>query len=159
MYDKVIFLDIDGVLNSDAFRVAANQHAQEIGNLDPITHIDTTRVLLVNDLLATSQAVICLSTSWCGVFGFEKTVEMLTRSALRTEAIVGQTPKLYGPRFSSPPPPRGDEINAWLKDNPTRSYVILDDNRPAGKGHPKRFVHVPDGLTKKHVSRAVQILT
>lgn len=158
MHDKIIFLDIDGVLNSDAFLRAANAHARKIGHLDPVTHIDASRVARLNDLLATSQAEVCLSTSWRVIFGLEKTVELLTKSGLRG-TIIGQTPKLHGPRFSSPPPPRGNEIQAWLSENPTRSYVILDDDQEAGVGHAKRFVCVPNGLTKRHVSRATRILT
>ena len=53
---KIIFLDIDGVLNSRIYDRKRNR--------DELTDIDETRLPLVKELVAATGAKIVLSSSW-----------------------------------------------------------------------------------------------
>ena len=157
---KIIFLDIDGVLNvipqgHDAF--GGIFHADFVDNLKRI--IDET------------DAKIVISSSWRHS-GLQKMLDMWEFRNLPGE-VIGVTPDLYrfldfeGERTMV----RGDEIQAILNIHPEIThYVILDDDTDMLKHQLGNFVQTsnninhPDcidigyGLTKECTNKAIRIL-
>jgi hypothetical protein len=157
---KVVFLDIDGVLNvipqgHDAF--GGIFHSDFVDNLKRI--IDET------------DAKIVISSSWRHS-GLQKMLDMWEFRNLPGE-VIGVTPDLYrfldfeGERTMV----RGDEIQAVLNIHPEIThYVILDDDTDMLKHQLGNFVQTsnninhPDcidigyGLTKECTNRAIRIL-
>jgi hypothetical protein len=110
---KVIFLDVDGVLNSiESVLVYSTSN-----KLCPV------RVGMVARLAKEADAKIVVSSSW-RVPGLENTKGSLAKAGATADLldrIIGQTPKLNTVR--------GEEIAAWLKEHPeVERYVILDDD-------------------------------
>lgn len=157
---KVIFLDIDGVLNvipqgHDAF--GGIFHSDFVDNLKRI--IDET------------DAKIIISSSWRHS-GLQKMLDMWEFRNLPGE-VIGVTPDLYrfldfeGERTMV----RGDEIQAVLNiHSEITHYVILDDDTDMLKHQLGNFVQTsnninhPDcidigyGLTKECTNKAIRIL-
>lgn len=121
---KVIFLDIDGVLN---WVGTEERHMGFIG-------LDPTRITQFNKITAAHpDAKIVISSTWRRTFiagsyqDLAGLAELLHKTGLVGE-VIGQTPM----RFSYVP--RGGEIRAWIEtweqENPNQqlNYVILDDD-------------------------------
>jgi hypothetical protein len=107
---SVLFLDIDGVLNSDRYR-----YLQPIGTLE-IEMFDPAAVATLNAITARWGLKIVVSSSWRTMPDLPR----LLRAKGVEAAIIGSTPSCAGPR--------GREIGQWLAEHPeVTSYVILDD--------------------------------
>ncbi len=153
---KVIFLDIDGVLNSRAY--------DRKRNWDELTNIDESRLPLVKNIVDETGARIVLSSTWkthwdklpekCDTDGIYIN-ETFSKFGLE---IYDKTPDL-GIDFDRP-----DEIKAWLDcaRETIESFVIIDDYRYAWGKLADRFVktnpHFGLGLEDEHVQKAVEIL-
>jgi hypothetical protein len=103
---KIVFLDIDGVLNT--------RHTQNPRNLPYI--VDKTLVRRLKRLLARTKAKVVLSSTWrydpAGLFSARR----------HGIPFIGCTPDL-------PHRARGKEIYAWLEKHPrVTRYAILDDD-------------------------------
>jgi hypothetical protein len=152
----LLFLDIDGVLNSGAFLVGLHQRGKQanVFLVDPregaVEHIDPVRIERLNRITEATGASIVLSTSWRCLFGPADTETMLRARGVAAP-IVGATPRIYDE-------PRGHEIATALLSHPGATYVVLDDDHDAGVGHGVRFVHVADGLEDSHVEAAIAVL-
>lgn len=146
---KVVFLDIDGVLNTP-------------GNyMDPVRGTDA----LENDLVKRARLVCrpadvywVLSSTWRLAYGLAQTVAALQRHGWpeAKEKNLGETP-------SYPNLPRGAEIRAWLGHHPDiTEYVIIDDDPNAGDGHDIDRRHVRTigsvGLTMRNCQNAIDKL-
>ena len=114
---KVIFLDIDGVLNCDRYLV--ENKCRGIG-------IDPERLELISDIVRASDANIVLTTSWRAHWSEkEEECDLLGKEINDAFAefgleVYGKTPSLYYNREQ--------EIKAWLEDNPeVTQFVIIDD--------------------------------
>lgn len=154
---KVIFLDIDGVLNvipqgNDRFGAIFHEHF--VDNLKRI--IDVT------------GAKIVISSTWRMGNGLEGMIEMWKLRNLPGE-VVGITPNLFV-NFNTTLC-RGKEIDAYLKDHPEVSnYVIIDDDSDMEPHQLENFVMTsgnvdhPDcvdlgyGLTNKCADWVIEIL-
>lgn len=134
---RVIFLDVDGVLNSVANRFDG---------------IDRVNVEQLNRLVEQTGAYVVISSTWRSL-GTPMVAEILRNHGF-TGDVRGITPHLLRSH-------RGLEIEAFLRepdDRPT-SIVILDDDNDMGAMLP--FLVQTDarvGLTDGDVERAVAIL-
>ena len=150
---KIIFLDIDGVLNSSAYD---RQRRTGDGN------IDRTRLALVKELVDKTGAVIVLSSSWrdhwekdadkCDETG----KEIISDFASAGLEIYDKTPKVGYLE-------RSEEIRMWLKENPdVQSFVIIDDHGYGWGDLSDNFVQtnyrIGMGLEQEHILRAIDIL-
>jgi hypothetical protein len=140
---KIIFLDIDGVLNGIAYQIAATE--------DP-PFIDKSRLPILRDIIDKSGAQVVLSSSWKRGWEAGCGFDLAFRQA--GIDIYDVTPNL-GRKHT--------EITAWLKEHPdTESFVILDDAEGGwGKLLPHVIITDPiheKGLENKHISYALQIL-
>lgn len=112
---NVLFLDVDGVLNSEAFY---HRHSPI-----PRPPLDRDAVALLDGLVRDANAAVVVSSAWRG--------HPLLGTWLRTHGfggqIVGQTPRLSGLD-------RGAEIAAWLLRHGRRveRFAILDDDDDMG---------------------------
>ncbi len=128
---KVIFLDIDGVLNSNFWN---DSHQKEISDG---TLIDEEKIKLLAWLVNSTKAKIILHSGWRVWFDNQlnpirkearRLVEMLAKEGL---AIDGVTPDLTTEeirrtkKFSMV---KADEILLWLKEHErVDAWVVLDD--------------------------------
>lgn len=148
---KVIFLDFDGVLNSDELFNANPARGHRIGlwyeQLDPFA------VARLNTIVALTGAEVVVSSSWRYVYNIEGLQSTLNDAGF-VGTVVDVTPK-------RPDSHRGAEINDWLDAQSKRpeAFVLLDDDT---KTEPLCDHHVltlmADGLQDRHVERAVRIL-
>lgn len=147
---KIIFLDIDGVLNSAEYD---RQRSENDGN------IDITRLPLLKELIDETKAVIVLSSSWRklwerGVCQFEEGKEINRIFNLYGLKIYDKTPVLGS---------RKAEITQWIKNHPeTKEYVILDDMLFGWEELAPFLVRtdgmVGRGLERSHIEKAKEIL-
>lgn len=131
--NRIIFLDIDGVLNSNQYFKSkfykdstADLSDAQVMMTEMHHMIDPDGVLLINRLVDESKAQVVLSSTWRGKFSpVEMTKLLKGRGA--TFTIIASTPKLFGK--ISARIPRGNEIKAYLKSLPKQpeAFVILDD--------------------------------
>ena len=152
--DKLIFLDIDGILDTYTSRY----------QLDPVL------MSRLGTLLERTGAKIVVSSSWRAL-DVAGTIEFMTdkdnpsvgeHPFPYTDRVVGITPILYSINDGDidRPATRGEEIAAYLKDNPCEHYVFLDDDRDMLPSQQAHFVPINDefGLTDTDMEKAIGIL-
>lgn len=126
----IIFLDIDGVLNTP------KTWGNHIPN--PASAIDHDKVHIVRLLQQKTGAEMVLSSTWRYAYGYERTLQLLVERGWpeAPKVFVGMTPVLHQAR--------GEEISAWLRLNPNvTQYVILDDDNSAmWPEHKLNFVQI-----------------
>lgn len=162
---KIIFLDIDGVLNSRTYGDSefylistAGMSDAEIMLIAHHTHLDPLAIKTLNDLVKRSGAEVVLSSTWRGKYTPEEMTAMLKDRGGDFD-IKASTPKLFGK--ISPRIPRGKEIAAYLSklEVQPESFVILDDHDDML--HLKPFLvqtTMEHGLTVEDVEKALKIL-
>lgn len=108
---KVIFLDIDGVMNSTDYIIKNN-----ITGL--ITEIDPKAIQMLKFALDVTGAQIVLSSSWRYCHICEELKELFSKYGINLNE---KTPELHTHK-------RGLEIKQYLKEHPNiEQYLILDD--------------------------------
>jgi hypothetical protein len=155
---KVIFLDVDGVLNSQK---SLKHGAVGFGKAQMDPKADSRLEKLVR---ATGSKIV-VSSSWRHIFELHQIQEMLKQAGAPTaaRAVIDRTPAGEGNR--------GAEIQEWLSLDPERSrvnpnhegieaYVIIDDNNQMTPEQQPHFVHTNPqvGLTDEDVVEAISIL-
>jgi hypothetical protein len=167
---KILFLDIDGVLNSDVYMATdayrdeclaagcKDHRGYEVVVKAHYTHIDPAAVQLLNQLIEKTGAKVVLSSTWRLRYTLEEMNDML-KSRGATFEVTDKTPAKMSWRL------RGNEVKEYLddlkecEDIVPEAFVILDDIDEFPKFR-KQFIHTPEktGLTEKHVERAIEIL-
>lgn len=110
---KVIFLDIDGVLNSDKY--FDKIEGRDIHGIEE--DIDVETIKLLRKAVEETGAKVVFTSTW----RYKKRAEELKQLMLENGVIVdSSTPYLKNER--------GEEIKQWLKEHPdTEDFVLLDD--------------------------------
>jgi hypothetical protein len=142
--DRIVFLDIDGVLNNSS-------RSEFCGTR---TRADPLNVLALQEILKRTGAFIVVSSSW-RFEGLGYCAECLRSWGIHAP-LVDVTP-LDTDVLNT----RGKQIAEWLRwySDRVKSYVILDDY--AGDDMDiQRLVQTKfeEGLTMAHMKRAVEIL-
>lgn len=117
---KVIFLDVDGVLNNS---ILLYHYGSDF--------IDEEMTALFAQVVKSTGAKVVLSSSW----RLEEVSKKMVEGALAVYGvkIMDSTPSWLIRR-------RDKEISAWLDSNPrVTKYAILDDNPDAGIGMEENF--------------------
>lgn len=160
---KIIFLDIDGVLNSQIFYTEKSQNQRhkerELG-----ADIDERCVRYLNDLIEKTGAKVVVSSTWRNA-GLQYCKEQLEAKGFRGE-IIDITP-VYTENYCV----RGNEIYAWIQENSEmlcgspvgadfKEYVILDDDSDMLYWQRNNYIQVDAycGLTPNQCYRAQFIL-
>ena len=114
---KILFLDIDGVLNSAKWLQGKPRKTW------PFEHIDPAAVQLLNRIVRETSCKIVISSSWRVLTPFRSLGMVLAcRGFEFASHIIGQTPR-HG--FDN----RGMEIQAWLHTRfDVERFVIVDDD-------------------------------
>ena len=154
---KVIFLDIDGVLNSYDWRLKNKERGNEIKCLDD------NAIKILGKIVKASGAKIVLSSSW-RTKGPDDIYMQILRSKFEkfSITILGNTGR------SKKKMHRGWEIREWLKDNKhlynITSFVILDDDASDIANQKKTLLpyyvktSFKDGLKESHVDKILHVL-
>lgn len=159
---KIIFLDIDGVLNHEAFYKERNEKRYEKGAIaHPYSEIDPKCVEKLNILCQESGAKVVLSSTWRHS-GLDYCKDVLEFHGFKGE-IIDITPTLRSSDYV-----RGNEILKWIRDNHKlvgdyynfTEYVILDDDSDMLYWQRNNFLLIDRfvGLTMGDVFRAKKIL-
>lgn len=162
---KVIFLDIDGVLNSNFWN---DSHLREISNG---TLIDEEKIRLLSGVVSRTDAKIILHSGWRTWFDpelkplrieAEKLVELLKKEGLH---IDGSTPDLTTEEIRNTKKfslVKAEEILLWLSlHHDVSKWVVLDDldlHNVQIEQHqvkPEQTI----GLTPADAEKAVKILS
>lgn len=137
---KVLFLDVDGVLNSMTW--FASQPPTSVTEVDPVA------VRRIQRIVAATGCMVVLSSSWRG------SAELEAKLRDAGVPIDDVTPK-YTDRD------RGYEIQAWLIDHPEATEIaILDDDADAGNWRPDKFIrcYTRNGMYGKHEKAVIALL-
>jgi hypothetical protein len=155
---KVVFLDVDGVLNSEddlmVFREKNNIHHCILYD-----EVEERPLQLLKQLIERTDAKIVLSSSWrtawvtdSGWYYLKEKLETALQSV--SLVIYDRTPKLYNKE-------RGDEIRLWLAHHPeVDTFVILDDDSDMCEFIETNLVQTTykHGLLQEHIDKAIEIL-
>ena len=127
---KVIFLDIDGVINSNRTVMAFDGYPFSFEPGD-IEKFDQVAITLIRKACLRFGAVCVLSSTWRKKYTPVEVTEALNIP------VIDSTVVTFGHRI------RGHEIREWLEDHPeVTSYVIIDDNSDMLDSQLDRFIHV-----------------
>ena len=143
--NKIIFLDIDGVVTSSKSRYAFSKECFDA----------------LGRILDETGAKIVISSSWRWDNDVARTIKSLTDSS---HMLVGDNPfpfpeKIVGvtPRIGE----RGIEIACYLESHPCDRFAILDDDEfDILKYYEKNFFHIDSnfGLTEEDANRIIKFL-
>ena len=143
---KLIFLDVDGVLNTPSIRVLRKAPGTEIGK---------AHMALVAKVVNATGCKIVLTTAWRrSEVLVEKIKEFAAQAGIKDD-IVGQTADLPGE-------PLGAEIREWLQRHPeVTRYAVADDDEDAGIFHEGNFFNTNfiEGLTEAIADKMIAHLT
>jgi len=150
---KVLFLDIDGVLNSRKW-YEANKDAINLESgimYRSSVELDPEACALVNELCESEDLRIVISSTWRRLHTKGEITDMFAYRGLFAP-VISQTPQL---RSSF----RGQEIEEWLYARYiVEKYVILDDD---GDFYPHQHLVRTDnavGVTAKNIEKAKELL-
>lgn len=154
---KIIFLDIDGVLN------CASEYGTAVFKLpDHVGHYFHVPELIerFNKIIAATDAKIVVSSTWRRGETLETMSGILKALGVHGECV-GLTP-VFDTNYSV----RGNEILAWIKQNVStpyynyQNYVIIDDDSDMLYWQKDNFVNTNGvvGLTDKDCMKAISIL-
>ena len=165
---KVIFLDVDGVLNSVDDLMEYREQNNIKGTI-LYDDISDKRLLLLKELVNKTNAEIVISSSWrMGWIRNGKPKELNPKSLLyKLKSRLNEydlhyldvTPYLWKENSSHQ---RGDEIREWLNNHPeVTNFVILDDEDDMCEFTKTHLVQTDyqHGLLQKHVDEAIELLS
>jgi len=134
----LIFLDVDGVLNT--------------GGKSSLHQTDRSRLLLLADLVNSTGGKIIVSSHW-------RTKPLLRSRLVRHLGTVGLTVSGWTPQLKQHEPKRRDEIRSYLRrlPSPVPPFVILDDIADAGQLR-DNWVIVKAGLKAGDIRKAKEII-
>lgn len=146
---KVVFLDIDGVLNSERFFKERNNKGVDL---------DESRFPLLKEIVESTNSKIVLSSSWRNLRGCDQYNQLPVMLSKYGMEIYDYTPYLGAER--------GKEIAQWIADNidcNLEKFIILDDDSfDMGEYVNHELVHTSwydgYGLEQKHVEESISKL-
>lgn len=151
---KVVFLDIDGVLNYTLWYYSDGP-VEDPTSMDE--DLDPACIERINNLCSETDSKIVISSDW----RIDKSYKWrLERAGLKN--IIDHTPiTVFNAFTGSKVLSRGEEIRMWLEEHPeVTNYVIIDDRTDFFENQQSHFVHINFyyGITDDDVSKAKQIL-
>ena len=144
---KVIFLDIDGVLNSWAWTDKEGERESFPG----WNKVDPEACARLNRIVEATGAKVVISSTWRKALRLSEIRGVLAKCGAKVD-VIGATPVLWKPR--------GLEIQSWL-DGPddVEAFVILDDDADMEHLVGKLVqTSCATGLMDEHVDRAIAVL-
>ena len=135
MSEKIIFLDVDGVLNYMSYR------NKSTANIDP------SKVEMLAYICAQTNAKVVITSSWRGSETYTPRIYYILLDILKEHhvPVLGDAPYIEGQFTASvdteksysldeigdmsfePGTGRGAEVDKYIKDNNIKQFVIFDD--------------------------------
>ena len=151
---KVIFLDIDGVLNHEQHYkwLMETDEPTPLQEVYPYSEFNPKSCQLLNEIIKETGAQIVVSSSW-RLDGENRLNSLFKHFGL---------PRIYDitPVFNNRV--RGDEIKQWLSEHPNvDKYAILDDDTDMLPEQIPFFIKTnpyEDGLNEECKEKAIEIL-
>ena len=165
---KILFLDIDGVLNSLEWCQAGNGFGHP-----PRLRERCTKELLrwcpamvkrLRRIVEETGAHIVVSSSWrgYGAHAVRKWRAMFAVYGWRNAPVIGETPDLalrskggiYVAHI------RGDEVQAWIDEHPhvVEQFLCLDDDKDFHPHQPLKQTSMEYGLTHQDACECIRML-
>lgn len=117
--NRVIFLDIDGVLNSDYF-LSNVDHSNEIDWREFwINNIDLKSISFLNEIIEHTNASVVISSTWRIMMTLDELRSVLKIVGFNGN-VIGCTPYIQGEN-------RCVEIGVWLEENKPQQFIVIDD--------------------------------
>lgn len=116
-FDKIIFLDIDGVLRTFKSDLEWSKLLNKPVFKDFERRFDPKAVSIINEISHYTRAKIVISSNWRIKLPLDKLKQIFRENGIYVEIVA----KLDV--FAS----RGEEIRYWLDNNQTNNYVVIDD--------------------------------
>lgn len=177
---KVIFLDIDGVLNSEDWYKKRFEEVDKalISSMHPFYEFDPLLVQNLNRIVKETGAKVVVSSTWRKKRSVEELQEILEKVGFEGE-VIDKTPYFGGIGGFGYTVPRGCEIEWWVENqgyrrinwskerlqeemqkSKVKNYVILDDDSDMLFSQREHFVQTSwkSGLDASSVERAIRIL-
>lgn len=167
---RILFLDIDGVLNDAKHYEQFEEWPDPDEEIEK--HLSETLCANLKIVLDRTECKVVLSSDWRKHFDLEEMHKMLLDKGVDVP-FIGKTLDLSSWEGLTPHKgnwvPRHLEIRRWLNDHQEEfgvtQYAIVDDNPEANI--PNHFVQTHEGnqwepvggLREEHVERLVEILT
>lgn len=162
---RIVFLDFDGVLNSNEWlRKTVEKRMSEASTAsgcDPASDLDPKKVKILNRIIKETGAKVVFSTSWRCAYSVELLESFLRKHGFVGECI-GRTIEEFpdGQIFRS----REEEIREWLESwdaspegEDIAAWCAIDDtNLKLGENFVR--TNVWKGITHKDAERAIKIL-
>ena len=158
---KVLFLDIDGVLNC-TYPTPSDEH--EWVDLDEWRYgFNPQLVARLRYVIANTGCKIVVSSSWRHHTSYapyepsENWRDVLARKLGKTRGQV-----FAGETGRDPKGRRGREINKWLEEHPVDSFCVVDDETvditPFVDKRRVVKTDMKDGLTRQAANRIIEVL-
>jgi hypothetical protein len=184
---KIIFLDIDGVLNfENAYRAGLCEYIELVSNDGSFKHYQqfaSSAKYLLNKLIEETGAKIVISSTW-RIDGLDRMRQIWNNEGMSGE-IIGITPRFrIGDGENNYSAPRGSEIKQWLSSHEfehcfwcrieqqryivksgIENYIIIDDDSDMNYSQRNHFVHVlpsprnKDGFNEFYYNQALDKLS
>jgi len=183
---KIIFLDIDGVLNHEKWykkrqEFKSGMDQKEWSDHYPFYEFDPESVERLNKIIDQTGAVVVVSSTWRHGRRVEDLQEILYRVGF-TGKVIDTTPSLnarIGQESAGYTVPRGCEIDWWLEKkkfqrinwskerqlehietSEVKNYIILDDDSDMLYSQREHFIQTTwkDGLNDDHMNKSIEIL-
>lgn len=179
---KVIFLDIDGVLNSQLwYSKRRNFNTEAVDVHYPFYEFDPDAIICLNRIIKETGAKLIISSTWRKNRTIEELQELLNSVGVEGE-VIDKTPvlSLYEQNEYKGNAKRGNEIDYllknigkfqrinWCKDTQQeyidkaiiKNYIILDDDSDMLYSQREHFIQttIETGLDNKIADKAIEIL-
>ena len=162
MADPVLFLDVDGVVNSAEWAAAGHMRCR--GPKDDIDHFAPELCARLDRVFVATGCVAVLSSSWRVTHTYGAIERYLNERGAPHARVIDSTPtwrERGEGRIVGAYERRGGEIQAWLDANPdpARTFAIVDDSDDMGELR-TRLVRTSwqRGLEDGHVERLIAML-
>lgn len=166
---KVIFLDIDGVLNNEVYSKQKYDEWEKLGRPqrkrfdENSDNFDPRCMELLNELITSTGAEVVISSAWRSGHTKEELQVLFEQYGFKHKILD------YTPRMGHAATVRGNEIKWWIHENKELigpdywrwyDYVILDDDSDMLLEQRNNFLCINGymGLTPKDIYKAEFIL-
>lgn len=146
---KILSLDVDGVLNSEVYSKSLSKMSNSVSRFDPDT------VKMIKKLVKEFSFKIVVSSTWR--YG---AIDRLMHELKRNKLLQYLHQDWFTPVIH--PAHRGEEIIPWLHLHPeVDDYIIIDDDDNIPNEQLSRFVKTDlhFGMTEKHYDRVRAIFS
>jgi hypothetical protein len=157
---KVMFLDIDGVLNSVDTAVAFHSLKTEIDYRINEQRLDPVSIGLLKALCDKTDAKIVISSTWRMGRTLQDFINIFASYGWKDFPVIDKTPIGYH-LFEIGSRTRGHEIQHWLSEHPeVTKYLIIDDDSDMLDEQMQSFVHVSNinGFRSNHYCHCLRLL-